>query len=59
MAENRHVEDLDIDETSEWLASLEYILETQGVERANFLLQRLAARMTKTGSRLPFSITTA
>ena len=55
----RHVEDVHEEETREWLASLEYILENEGVERANFLLSRLASRMTKTGSRLPFSITTA
>ena len=56
---NHRAEDTDPQETSEWLASLEYILENAGTERANFLLQRLADRMTKTGSRLPFSITTA
>ena len=59
MAEVTKAEDTNVDETREWLASLEYILEHEGVERANFLLERLAARMTKTGSRLPFTITTA
>ncbi|MEQ8691970.1 MAG: pyruvate dehydrogenase (acetyl-transferring), homodimeric type, partial [Pseudomonadales bacterium] len=53
------MQDIDPDETREWLASLEYILEHEGVERANFLLERLASRMTKTGSQLPFTITTA
>ena len=59
MAEVKRVTDIDEDETREWLASLEYVLEHEGVERANFLLERLASRMTRTGSRLPFSITTA
>ena len=59
MAEVRHVPDTNEDETREWLASLEYILEHEGVERANFVLERLASRMTRTGSRLPFTITTA
>ena len=45
-------------ETREWLDSLEYVLEHDGVERANFLLGRLSARLTKTGARLPFTITT-
>ena len=52
-------EDRDVEETKEWLASLEYILENGGTDRANFLLERLSARMTKTGARLPYTITTA
>ena len=45
-------------ETREWLDSLEYVLETHGVERASFLLERLSSRLTQTGSRLPYTITT-
>ncbi|NKC00985.1 MAG: pyruvate dehydrogenase (acetyl-transferring), homodimeric type [Pseudomonadales bacterium] len=59
MVNLRAQNDANIDETREWLASLEYILENEGEERANFLLARLSDRMTKTGSTLPFSITTA
>ena len=54
----RELKDVDSTETREWLDALEYILETEGVERANFLLERLSARMTKTGARLPYTITT-
>ena len=46
------------EETREWLDSLEFVLNNDGVERANFLLERLSARMTKTGARLPYTITT-
>ena len=53
------VDDDNPEETREWLASLEYVLENEGTERANFLLERLSARMTKTGARLPYTITTA
>lgn len=53
------LEDSNAEETREWLASLEYILENEGIERANFLLERLSARMTRTGARLPYTITTA
>ena len=53
------LEDSNADETREWLASLEYILENEGVERANFLLERLSARMTKTGASLPYTVSTA
>ncbi|MCZ6656301.1 MAG: pyruvate dehydrogenase (acetyl-transferring), homodimeric type [Gammaproteobacteria bacterium] len=58
MAYPRDLSDLDPDETREWLDSLEYVLKNAGVDRANFLLERLSARMTKTGARLPYTITT-
>jgi pyruvate dehydrogenase E1 component len=50
--------DLDVTETREWLDALEAVLDRAGVERANFLLERLSARMTQTGARLPYTITT-
>jgi len=59
MAYPRNISDIDVDETKEWLDSLEYVLQNEGVERANFLLERLSQRMTKTGERLPYTITTA
>ena len=59
MVDPRHVVDEDPAETKEWLESLEYILDKKGIERANFLLDRLSARMTKTGAQLPYTITTA
>ena len=58
MAEPTESSDISPEETREWLDSLEYILETQGVERANFLLERLSARMTRTGARLPYTVNT-
>ena len=50
--------DRDQEETREWLDALEFVLNHDGVDRANFLLERLSARMTKTGARLPYTITT-
>ena len=58
MASRGDREDTNPTETQEWLASLEYILDNEGVERANFLLRRLSSRMTKTGASLPYTITT-
>ena len=58
MAYPRDLRDEDTVETKEWLDSLEYILENGGVDRANFLLERMSARMTRTGARLPYTITT-
>ena len=54
----RDVTDANPDETREWLEALEYLLENEGTERANFLLERLSSRMTHTGARLPYTITT-
>jgi pyruvate dehydrogenase E1 component len=54
----RDMKDSDVTETREWLDSLEYVLENDGVDRANFLLERLSSRMTQTGARLPYTITT-
>ena len=50
--------DEDVTETREWLDALESVLDRAGVDRANFLLERLSARMTRTGARLPYTITT-
>ncbi len=52
------IRDIDSGETQDWLDALEHVLKTQGIERANFLLQRLSARMTMTGASLPYTITT-
>ncbi len=54
----RELRDEDVAETREWLDALEYVLEHQGVERANFLLRQLSGRMTETGARLPYTVTT-
>ncbi len=54
----RGLRDIDPDETREWLDALEYVLDHGGTDRANFLLERLSARMTQTGARLPYTITT-
>jgi pyruvate dehydrogenase E1 component len=58
MTHPRELDDDDVTETREWLDALEYILENHGVDRANFLLERLSSRMTQTGARLPYTITT-
>jgi pyruvate dehydrogenase E1 component len=58
MAFPRDLADSNPDETREWLDALEYLLANEGTERANFLLERLSARMARTGARLPYTITT-
>ncbi|MXY57386.1 MAG: pyruvate dehydrogenase (acetyl-transferring), homodimeric type, partial [Gammaproteobacteria bacterium] len=51
-------QDPDPEETGEWLEALEYVLDSAGIDRANFLLERLSSRLTQTGARLPYTITT-
>jgi len=50
--------DLDPEETQEWLDALTSVVDVQGVERAQYLLQMLAAKVTEQGSQLPFAMTT-
>src|SRR4051794_15506955 len=45
-------------ETREWLDSLDYVLQTNGVGRAAQLLRQLEAHARQTGARLPFSANT-
>jgi pyruvate dehydrogenase E1 component len=40
-------------ETREWLESLDSVLEHDGPDRANFLLDRLAGRASRAGAHLP------
>jgi pyruvate dehydrogenase E1 component len=47
--------DIDVQETREWLESLDSVLEHDGPARANFLLERLAGRASRVGAYVPFS----
>ncbi|KAA0011788.1 pyruvate dehydrogenase (acetyl-transferring), homodimeric type [Billgrantia pellis] len=51
-------EDFDPIETTEWLDSLESVLDREGEERARYLLTRLADRLRRDGMQAPFSIST-
>ena len=54
----RHVEDIDPEETREWLDALESVIQEHGVDRANSLMERLSSRLAQTGERLPYMLTT-
>jgi pyruvate dehydrogenase E1 component len=49
---------LEVVETREWLDSLDYILQTEGAERAGRLLQQLEFHTAQSGYRMPFTATT-
>ena len=58
MAEPQRV-DMDEVETREWLDSLEAVIEREGPERAQFLLEKLIDKTRRTGGFIPFSANTA
>ncbi|AYC34567.1 pyruvate dehydrogenase (acetyl-transferring), homodimeric type [Pseudomonas cavernae] len=52
------MQDLDPVETQEWLDSLESVLEHEGEDRAHYLLTRMGELATRSGTQLPYAITT-
>ncbi len=52
-------EDIDPLETREWLESLQAVLQEEGRERAQFLIERLVDLARQSGSDIPFSANTA
>ena len=50
--------DLDPVETEEWLEALNSVMDKEGIERAQYLLQRLSSKVTETGAQLPYAINT-
>jgi len=51
--------DVDPIETQEWIESLEAVLESEGVDRAHYLLESLIEKARRNGAHLPFDATTA
>jgi pyruvate dehydrogenase E1 component len=51
--------DIDSQETSEWLDALEAVIEEEGTERAHFLLEKMIDKTRRSGGFLPFNLTTA
>lgn len=53
------IQDVDPIETQEWLDALSSVLETEGTERAHFLLENLVKYTRRRGVHMPFDATTA
>jgi pyruvate dehydrogenase E1 component len=51
--------DVDPQETTEWLESLQAVIEREGPERAHFLLEKLVDYTRRSGGHLPYDATTA
>ena len=51
-------DDIDPLETQEWLDALESVLDNEGEDRAHYLMTRLSELASRTGTPLPYAITT-
>jgi len=51
--------DVDPAETQDWVEAVEAVLETEGADRAHFLLEALIERVRRSGVHLPYDATTA
>ncbi len=51
--------DLDPEETHEWLDALEAVIGAEGIERAHYLIERLVDKARRSGANLPYSANTA
>ena len=51
--------DSDSQETQEWLDALTAVIETEGTERAHFLLEAMIEKARRSGANLPYNATTA
>ncbi len=56
---NKPLQDIDSQETLEWIESLEAVIGSEGLERAHFLLEKLIETARQNGANLPYSANTA
>jgi pyruvate dehydrogenase E1 component len=58
---SQQTDSMDIDnvETQEWIDALASVIETEGVERAHYLLEQMIDKARRSGANLPYSANTA
>jgi pyruvate dehydrogenase E1 component len=54
----RSSNDIDAIETTEWLESIQAVIDNDGPERAHYLLERMIEATRRAGGQLPFRLTT-
>ncbi|MFQ5633805.1 MAG: pyruvate dehydrogenase (acetyl-transferring), homodimeric type [Gammaproteobacteria bacterium] len=59
MVDFNRFEDVDPQETQEWLESIDSVLQAHGPDRAHFLLNSMIDHARRSGAYLPYSATTA
>ena len=47
--------DTDIQETQEWIDSLNSVIESDGAERAHYLIEMMIDQARRSGSNLPYN----
>lgn len=57
--DNSASRDVDPQETGEWMAALEAVIQREGAERAHYLLEGLIEKSRRSGAYIPFSPNTA
>ena len=57
--DNRKLQDLDPQETREWVDALEEVIERDGPDRAHFLIESMVDKARRSGAYLPYNATTA
>lgn len=59
MSTQNHDQDVDQQETLEWLDAIESVMQSDGAERAHFLLDQMIDKLRRSGANLPHSANTA
>ncbi|NIN39430.1 MAG: pyruvate dehydrogenase (acetyl-transferring), homodimeric type, partial [Gammaproteobacteria bacterium] len=59
MAALPQISDVDREETQEWIESLDAVIQSDGIERAHYLLEMLIDEARREGAYLPYSANTA
>ncbi len=59
MPEPDNAPDTDAVETNEWIDSIKAVIQSDGGERAHYLLERMADEARRAGAEIPFAPTTA
>ena len=54
--DNRKLQDLDPQETREWVDALEDVIERDGPERAHFLIESIVDKARRSGAYLPYNV---
>jgi len=58
MDDYKETQDNDPIETKEWVDAIHSVIRAEGLERAHFLIERIAERATRNGAPLPYAMKT-
>lgn len=57
--QNKYKNDINPQETNEWIEALQNVIEEEGQDRVHFLLEKLIDKARRNGAYLPYTATTA